>query len=570
LRRLLPLLLVLAASLAAPSAASAAPEAGLNVAGGTAVTTDQIDRLAATGATWARHFVFQDDINQAGIEKLKSIIAYERSKGIGTLLVVTRVDHRPPPAAEFAAFMARIAAEFRGQAKQIAYEIWNEQDEALWWNAPGGPNPANYLDMLRQSYNAVKTVDPSATVVLGPLTGNNYGWLERMYDANGGSALPADAVAVHTDTACLIDSPYDYYRDTTAGNRIARFTFLGIKEVRNTLVAAGDAKPVWVTELGWQVSDRTCAYGMWAGKKKEGVTEAQQAQFLSQAYHCLASEPYVPVALWFTDHDPGYGLYDHPLTLEAFKRYTSRGDELTGPCGDFVPPELEILSPKPGAVFTDASAVPVSVRSKDGETRKIMLDVQSAGGSGRVMNWGNPSDANGIVAPIDYVKGAPQNCLKTCRYDWHWSFKDAGGAMKKVPDGKVQIVASASDQAGNIGTATVEVNKVDPSKLPAQRPKFRKLKLGGKGRVRKLTIQVGSAIGLVVDGVAYVEWQNRRRGKWKKIHGGATHVDRGGRNRAVSFRTVRLKYRGKWRVRVKLKAQRPFRSMKTKWVRFRV
>jgi hypothetical protein len=464
--------------------------------------------------------------------------------------------------------MGQLATELRGQGKQIAYEIWNEQDESLWWNAPGGPNPANYLDMLRQSYTAVKSVDPSATVILGPLTGNNYGWLERMYDANAGGALPADAVAVHTDTACLIDSPYDYYRDTTAGNRIARFTFLGIKEVRNTLVAAGDAKPVWVTELGWQVSSRTCAYGMWAGKKKEGVTEAQQAQFLSEAYHCLATEPYVPVALWFTDHDPGYGLYDHPLTLEAFKRYASRGDELTGPCGDFVPPELEILSPRPGAIYTESTAVPISVRSKDGETRKIMVDVQSAAGSGRVMNFGNPSDANGIVAPIDYVKGAPSNCQTSCRYDWKWSFKD-GETLKKVPDGKVQIVASASDQAGNIGTATVEINKVNPSQIPATKPAFRKLKLGGKGRKRKLTIQMTSKLPFVIEGVVTVEWQNFRRGKWKKIHGGATHASRKGRNIPVSFRTVKLKYGGKWRVRVAYKGVKPFKTVKSKWISFR-
>ena len=69
------------------------------------------------------------------------------------------------------------------------------------------------------------------------------------------------------------------------------------------------AKPIWMTELGWNTQSTapgSCTIGMWAGQKPLGVTEAQQAEFLAQAYRCLAADPIVGVALWFGMQDiPG-------------------------------------------------------------------------------------------------------------------------------------------------------------------------------------------------------------------------------------------------------------------------
>jgi hypothetical protein len=39
--------------------------------------------------------------------------------------------------------------------------------------------------------------------------------------------------------------------------------------------------------------------------KPQGVSDAQQATYLSQAYHCLAGNPYVQLALWYPIDDEG-------------------------------------------------------------------------------------------------------------------------------------------------------------------------------------------------------------------------------------------------------------------------
>ena len=59
------------------------------------------------------------------------------------------------------------------------------------------------------------SADPSATVLVGGLTGNNYAYLDQLY-ANGAKGS-FDGVAVHTDTACLTNGPTAWARDAPSG-----------------------------------------------------------------------------------------------------------------------------------------------------------------------------------------------------------------------------------------------------------------------------------------------------------------------------------------------------------------
>ena len=154
-----------------------------------------------------------------------------------------------------------------------------------WW--AGGPNPAAYAQLLEASYPAIKAAEPSATVVLGGLTGNDYQFLEGVYQAGGKGSF--DAVGVHTDTACNKLSPYEFLRG--AGNRLIPDSFLAYREVHAVMLANGDDKPIWMTELSWRTTNATCAEGAWAGRRPQGVSEEQQATYLRQAYHCLARRP---------------------------------------------------------------------------------------------------------------------------------------------------------------------------------------------------------------------------------------------------------------------------------------
>lgn len=543
-RRFLPLIGLLAALLA-PTTASAA-EAGLNIAGGSAASAADVDVLSDTGAKWARHFLFWDDIDNAGLDQFGQVIDLEGQRGIKTLLVVAgKPDpdgvHSPPANPQaFADFMGMVAAKYRGRVE--AYEVWNEADEGLWWR-PGG-NPAAYVDLLRRSYAKVKAADPGATVVFSPLTGANYGFVEAAYAA--GAKGNFDAMGVHTDTACLIDSPYHYYRDQ---GRIARFTFLGVREVRASMLKNGDDKPVWITELGWAArANETCDSGAFAGKKAAGVSEQKQAQFLLEAFHCLDSDPNfgVQVAMWFTHRDQHYGLQrpdgSRRPAYDAFKSYTSSGDRLSGPCGDFVAPEIKILEPKPGTVIADRDSLRIRATSTDDEVLRMTFTVAGAGSE--IRNFTNSGN------PLDLAKSMPF-------LDWQ--------GVRKLGFGKHRIVVTGLDKSGNEGRAEVEFQRINPAQLTKVAVQFpRRLKVTGKGRKRVLRGRITSALPYTIGGKIRVEWQNKRKGKWKKIHGGAKNA-----NRPFAFRQ-KLKYKGQWRVRLVYSGKAPYKKTVSKWVRFRV
>ena len=109
-----------------------------------------------------------------------------------------------PPAdpATFANFVSFIANRYceRGVG---AIEIWNEQNlHYEWGNKP--LNPADYMALLKPSYEMIKSVCPTMIVVSGGLTpagdvGNlavdDFTYLEGMFD--NGLAQYADAIGAH-------------------------------------------------------------------------------------------------------------------------------------------------------------------------------------------------------------------------------------------------------------------------------------------------------------------------------------------------------------------------------------
>jgi hypothetical protein len=302
LMRLLRLLaLAIAVAALVPATTASAAEIGLNINGGARATAiDQrqtnLSDLTDLQAKWARIFLFWDDIDQRGLAEYRVMLAENKRHGVKTLLTVASARGQAPDAARYAAFLGDAAKQFSGLAD--AYEIWNEADEGLFWS--GGPNPTAYVGVLKVSYAAIKAVDPTATVVFSPTVGNNFGFLEAAYAAGAKGSF--DAMAVHTDTACLDRAPGYFYRETDG--RLGRFTFLGYREVREVMEANGDAaKPIWMTEFGWSAARGLCEFGASAGQKPAGVSEADQAKYLLEAMNCLELDPYVEVAMWFNNRD---------------------------------------------------------------------------------------------------------------------------------------------------------------------------------------------------------------------------------------------------------------------------
>src|SRR5487761_2081791 len=210
-----------ASALALFGAASpaAGAEAGLNIS---SPEPTQVAGVRTLGVHWVRMFLswraMQPTPGAVDPILLNNYEAALRQLPAGTKVILDvfgtpqwetgSPDEHPPPAKpqDYAAFVASLARRLGRLAS--AYEIWNEEDAGGWW--AGGPDPAAYTRLLQATYPAVKAAEPAATVLVGGLTGNDYLFVESLYRMGAKGFF--DAVAVHTDTACNINSPYSFLR----------------------------------------------------------------------------------------------------------------------------------------------------------------------------------------------------------------------------------------------------------------------------------------------------------------------------------------------------------------------
>jgi polysaccharide biosynthesis protein PslG len=258
-----------------------------------------------------------------------------RASGANVLLMIynapawasgSTASNVPRDPADFARFAGSLAARYRGRV--AAYEIWNEENYARFWNT--GPSAAEYVQLLRAAYPAVKEADPAAQVVFGGLSTGDYRFVEAAYAAGARGAF--DVMAVHPYTYCGTTGPAEVRRE--GDGRMTRDSFLAYREVHASMVARGDDKPIWLTEFGWNTSSERCnpAAGMWQG----GVSEETQASYMSKAFALVDEDRYVQVAIVYSVRnlaggastpEAQYGLlrrdYSPKPAFEAFKRFAS-------------------------------------------------------------------------------------------------------------------------------------------------------------------------------------------------------------------------------------------------------
>ena len=286
------------AGLLAPSGAGAA-EAGVvpDITWGTSAG-DQ-DRTAQLmgelKAPWARLHVSWSDVepsrgayNPWWLEHLDRGIALTRASGARVLLMVHRSPEwasgssnpESPPAdpADYARFLEFLASRYA--ASVDAYEVWNEENYERFW--PGGADASEYVGLLKAAYPAIKGVDPTAKVVFGGLLTNADHYLEEAYAA--GAKGYFDVLGVHPYTWCNPPASVAHGAD----GRIKDDSLLGYRELRSSMLARGDDKPIWFTEFGWSTTSEQC-----------GVSEQRQAEWLTETLRLVEQDPYVQVALWY-------------------------------------------------------------------------------------------------------------------------------------------------------------------------------------------------------------------------------------------------------------------------------
>lgn len=354
-----------AATLAAcliPAAAATAAEPGVVLGGSQFDDARALDAVHRSGVGWIRVYAYRNELEpRPGVLNARLADAYAQSvrrhlwEGVRTEIVLVGTPSwesgsSDPLAAPDPAGFARFAQQFARAVPDVAaWEVWQEADAAKWW--PSGPSAAAYAALLQATHPALHAVS-DAPVILGGLTGNDYPFLEQLYAAGAKGSF--DAVSVHTDTACGIASPNDY--DRAPDGRVSQYAFLGYQEVLRSMAAAGDGdKKLWLTEMGWSSSTAPCDQGVWVGQKAGGVSEDTQALYLRQAWHCVAADPRIAGVFWFNLIDLGaedapdhrFGLLRHDGSekpaFAALADIAAGNDRLTGPCGDFSGPAIQVL-----------------------------------------------------------------------------------------------------------------------------------------------------------------------------------------------------------------------------------
>jgi hypothetical protein len=200
---------------------------------------------------------------------------------------------------DFVDFAAAVATRYKGRID--AYQIWNEPNLAReWGNRP--PNAAEYTEMLKATYQAIKQVDPYPIIIsagMAPTTRNDdvarpdtY-YIQEMYDA--GAQPYFDALGVHgagyasppeADPAEVARTPGlansgDFKPENNVPEELRRvYCFRHVEDVRQVMVSNGDTnKQVVLLEFGWTIDPRPDSPYNW-----HAVSPEQQDKYFQGAY----------------------------------------------------------------------------------------------------------------------------------------------------------------------------------------------------------------------------------------------------------------------------------------------
>jgi hypothetical protein len=203
----------------------------------------------------------------------------------------------PASASAYATFAGEVAARYAPMGVST-YEIWNEPNIINFWYP--APNPSLYTTMLKDSYSAIKAVEPDATVISGglaPASACNNGiniapvtFLREMY-ANGAQGS-FDAVAYHAYSFPALPDTYDSWSGWSQLDQTN-------PSIRSVMEANGDsAKQVWITEVGAPSAG------------PHGVGTTAQAEEVTQAVQNALSTPWIGNLFIYTyQDDAGTGYF---------------------------------------------------------------------------------------------------------------------------------------------------------------------------------------------------------------------------------------------------------------------
>jgi arabinogalactan endo-1,4-beta-galactosidase len=197
-----------------------------------------------------------------------------------------RHTYRPANWQDYADFFRFVVNRYKRYGVHT-YEVWNEPNLPGFW--PTGPNAAEYVEMLRAAYPAIKAAQRNARVLLGGLYPNGaYEFLQGIYAAGGGAFFDSAAFHIYPP-----GDPKKCWRGPDG--RPSHDTFCALDQLRRIMVFAGDRrKNVWITEYGYS----TCSNASPACQGV-GVSARQQARYIVSFQRRIDSRSYVRVAFLY-------------------------------------------------------------------------------------------------------------------------------------------------------------------------------------------------------------------------------------------------------------------------------
>jgi hypothetical protein len=277
-----------------------------------------LDLILGMGFSWVKQEFAWRDIEGArkgafDWRNSDSVIYMANSKKVD---ILARIDNSPdwaapgcfnaasstmgPPkrTADWLDFLKAFATRYKQRIR--AYEIWNEPNLAReWCNQP--PSPTGYAQFLKNSYAAIKSVDPAALIISGGLDPTtccpdgkaampDVQFLGKLYDAMGGkSAGYFDALGAHAagykadpeaDPAVVANDPNLTNHDPSSPDLRRIYCFRHVEDIRQIMVQRGDdKKQIAVTEFGWTSDPVNTAYAWFR------VDENTKADRVVRAYN---------------------------------------------------------------------------------------------------------------------------------------------------------------------------------------------------------------------------------------------------------------------------------------------
>jgi polysaccharide biosynthesis protein PslG len=168
-----------------------------------------------------------------------------------------------PPARleDWFSFVSRLATALRRHSNIASYEIYNEENVALWWDGTA----QEYAAVFERGAEAVLGTAPSVGVLPGGMVWPDADWLEEVCEREPARRLAAVAVHAYPETWTPDSVVVENYLDA------------GYREAFLPAVDRCGRHPVWINEMGYATTP--------------GRTELQQADWWARAVATFLADP---------------------------------------------------------------------------------------------------------------------------------------------------------------------------------------------------------------------------------------------------------------------------------------